>query len=263
MRKGSKYDLLSVDLGWSRKKKDIKRVALAFLDFKNHEIYSIYNPQISIKDFLLFLQNLKPNGTVLLDMPLKGEPEGSFRPVERVMQRLGLPCRPSREALSIGRELLLKIESLGFKAIEIYPYALYKFYCFLPAHILRPSRRHILTEDTLRIDLRVFRRFFPPYKRAKKKGVRNAEAIIRRLLDYLGLKLVMNRDLRLNSNLVRWDIYDSLFGAIAGFLLLEDSSWIRFIKDETGSEILILSDENLGHFIDIHTQKSKNLKKGV
>jgi predicted nuclease with RNAse H fold len=263
LRKESKYDLLSVDLGWSRKKRDLRRVALAFLDFKNHEIYSTYKHQISIKDFLLLLQNLKPNGAVLLDMPLKGEPEGSFRPVERVMQRLGLPCRPSREALSIGKELLLKIESLGFKAIEIYPYAFYKFYCFLPARILRPSRRHTLTENTLRIDPRVFRRFFPPYKRAKKKGVRNAKAIIMRLLDYLGLKLVMDRESGLNSDLVKWDIYDSLFGVIAGFLLLENSSWVRFIKDETGSEILILSDKNLGHFIDIHTQKSKNLKKGV
>lgn len=241
------YDLLSVNLGWVKtqeggKCKDLTRVALSFLDFKNREILCAYKPHLSLKEFLLYLHHLKIKSTVLLDIPLKGKTNGFFRPIERVMQRIGIPCRPSKNALIKGRRLLLKIKALGFKAIEIYPYEFYKFFYLLPQENLDSSRKP-------QIDPLVFRRSFPPYKRAGEKGLKNAEKIIKQLLDFLRLKLIPPLLKGDEGGLqMKWDIYDSLFGVIAGYLLLKHSPWIKIIKDKTGSEILILSDVNLGHF---------------
>ncbi|MEW6003389.1 MAG: hypothetical protein AB1638_12200, partial [Nitrospirota bacterium] len=175
------YNLLSIDLGWSGK--NLRRLALSFLDFKNKKIFCIYKLHLSLTEFLSLLRDLKPEGTVLLDIPLKGKVHGFFRPVERAMQRAGLPCRPSKNALVKGRRLLSEIEALGFRAIEIYPYEFYKFYCLLPAENIDFSRE-------LSIDPFVFRKFFPPYKRAGEKGLKNAEKVIKQFLNFLKLKLI-------------------------------------------------------------------------
>lgn len=252
-----RYDLLSVDLGWSGK--NLRRLALSFLDFKNKKIYSIYKPWVSLTEFLLFTkENLKPKATILLDIPLKGRSHGFFRPVERAMQRAGLPCRPSKNALVKGKKLLLEIEALGFRAIEIYPYEFYKFYCLLPAEKIDFSRE-------LSIDPFVFRKFFPPYKRDKKNGIKNAEKIIKQLLNFFNLKLSLptppfnpplrNRGYREERwRKICWDIYDSIFGAIAGYLLLNRSPWAKFVRDKTGPEILVLSDTNLKNLLESYTE---------
>lgn len=275
-----KYDLLSVDLGWvnpvrrcegggsngvksheGENFKNLTRVALSFLDFKNREILCIYKPHLSCAEFLFHLRYLKAKSTILLDIPLKGKTDGFFRPVERLMQRIGLPCRPSKEALVKGKKFLSKIEALGFKAIEIYPYGFYKFYCLLSTENSDPSWRRVSMRQSCRlvptrrpnIDSVVFRRFFPPYKSAGEKGLKNAEKIIKQFLELLKLKLVRDRKLKFKNYMMKWDIYDSLFGVIAGYLLLKHSPWIKIIRDKTGSEILILADGNIGHFFDIHT----------
>jgi len=239
------YDLLSVDLGWSEK--DLRRVALSFLDFKNKKIFCTYKPHFSLKGFLSMIEdNLKPRGVILLDIPLKGKAHGFFRPVERTMQRIGLPCRPSKEALTKGRKLSSKIETLGFKAIEIYPYGFYKFYCML-------LRENLESSKTFHINPVVFRRFFLPYKRAGEKGLKNAEKVIKQFLNFLKLKLIMDKNLKFKSHGMRWDVYDSIFGAIAGYLLLKHSPWVKIIRDNTGSEIFMLADVNLEHSFNIQT----------
>jgi hypothetical protein len=236
------YDLLSVDLGWTGK--DLRRVALSFLDSKNKKIFCIYKPRLVLKEFLSLIEgNLKPKSLILLDLPLKGRCEGYFRPVERAMQRIGLPCRPSKEALMKGKKLLSKIEALGFKAIEIYPYGFYKFYCMLLSCHAEPCPEPVSWIGSASIDLSLFRRFFPPYKRTGERGLKNAEKVIKELLDFLKLKLIPPcppLTKRRWGNLgKRWDIYDSVFGAIAGYLFLKHSPWVKIIRDKTGSEILI------------------------
>lgn len=242
-----KYDLLSVDFGWSEgQRKDLRRIALSFLDLRNREIYCTYRPNLSIKEFLSLLKNnLKIKGIVLLDIPLKGKSEGFFRPVERVMQRVGIPCRPSRDALIRGKGLLSRIEPLGFKVIEIYPFEFYKFFCLLPFRKSNFLRK-------IYIEPMVFKKFFPPYKRSGEEGLKNAKKIIKQLLSFLRLRLINEHELWDRKGRIRWDIYDSLFGVIAGYLLLRHSPWVKFIRDNTGSEILLLSDVNLGDLFDLY-----------
>lgn len=191
----------------------------------------------------MFLKDLRPKGTILLDIPLKGKVEGFFRPLERAMQRVGIPCRPSKNALMKGRRLSSMIEEMGFKAIEIYPYEFYKFYCLLIESPM-PSRGFI--------DTAFFRRFFPPYKRNAEKGIKNAERVIKRLLSLLNLDLVKERITKTRPYTLKWDIYDSIFGAIAGYFLLKGSPWSGLMRDETGSEILLLSDENLRNLLEAY-----------
>ncbi len=243
--KNSRYDLLSVDLGWSEgleDKKDLSRIALSFLNTKKREIFCTSKPYLCIEEFLSLLRNLKTKGIVLLDLPLKGKTDGFFRPVERVMQHAGIPCRPSKNVLVRGKRLSSKIESLGFKTIEIYPFEIYKFLSLIP--IKKPDYK-----KEIRIEPKTFKRFFPSYKRAGEKGLKDAEKIVKRFLKFLNLKLIKDRNLILKNQNIKWDIYDSLFGAITGFLLLMNSPWAKLVKDKTGTEILLLVDENLRDFL--------------
>lgn len=244
------YDLVSVDLGWS-KGQCLRRVALSFLDFKNKKIFSTYKHRLSVEEFSSLLKCLKPEGIVLLDIPLKGRVRGFFRPLERAMQKVGLPCRPSKNALIKGRRLLSIIQTLGFKAIEIYPYEFYKFYCLL---VERSEPLRGLSERRF-IDPAVFRRFFPPYKRRAEEGIKNAknaEKVIKKLMCLLNLNLTGDWLVRDENFRIQWDIYEAVFGAIAGYLLLKGSPWARFVRDKTGSEILILSDANLKNLLDLY-----------
>jgi len=246
------FDLLSVDLGWSEirsRRKGLKKVALSFLNFKNKEIYCIYRTHLNIQDFLSILKNnLKIKATVLVDIPLKGKPKGFFRPAERAMQCVGIPCRPSKDALVMGRKLLSKIEPLGYKVVEIYPFEFYKFFSLLPPEEL------ISSKDSY-IDPMVFKKSFPPYKRAGERGLKNVKKVVMGLLDIMGLRIINNYESEFIKNRMIWDIYDSLFGAIAGYLLFKHSPWIKFIRDRTGTEILLLLDDNLKCLVDLHISK--------
>jgi hypothetical protein len=202
-----------------------------------NEIHCTFKPYLGIKEFLSLLQYLKPDGKVILDIPLKGRVRGFFRPVERAMQRAGIPCRPSRDALVKGKLLSSKIESLGFRTIEMYPFEFYKFF-----NLVLPEKFDI--KRVIHIQSETFRKSFPPYKRAGRKGIKNAERIIQMVSDFLGLRLVISKDAIKKQN-IKWDIYDSIFGAFAGYLLCVKSPWARIFKDETGAEILLLCDDNL------------------
>ncbi len=216
---------------------------MSFLDLKDGKISCIYKPNLYIHNFFSVLQNLKSKAVVLLDLPLKGKTDGFFRPVERVMQHAGIPCRPSKNVLSQGKILSLKIEALGFKTIEIYPFEIYKFLGLMP--IIKPDYK-----KQIRIEPQIFKKFFPSYKKAGEKGLNDAERIVKRFLKLLNLKLIEDRNLILKSKNKKWDVIDSLFGIIAGYLLLKKSPWAKLVKDKTGSEVLLLADENLREFFD-------------
>jgi hypothetical protein len=242
----SKYDLLSVDLGWSIGKsggQDIKRAALSFLNLKRREIFCTYKPHLGFNEFLTRMENLKDKSSVLLDIPIKGKAVGFFRPAERIMQRTGIPCRPSKNALARGKKLSSEIEPLGFKTLEIYPFEYYKFLSVISVE--RPD-----IKKGIHIDSGTFRRFFPPYKRTGEEGLKSADKIIKKFLKLLNLNLINDRNLALKNQNTKWDIFDSLFGAIAGYLWLKQSPWVKVVKDKTGSEILLLVDKNLGDFFE-------------
>ena len=203
----------------------------------------------------------KTDALVLLDIPIYGLDRlvnRGFRRIDRALQCVGIPLRPSTGARTLGWELMRRMVAeagvVTERVREIYPYAVYKVLDYLR------HRRHLgslAREQVGPLLNRDFLSHWPlPYKRSSWRGTRRQgmEALYR---------VLTQPDLRLDFwpplpspegqkyGLKRTgDIYDAALGAVLGLHLLREDGWAVVKGDEEHGDMALLADSWLAGRID-------------
>ncbi len=209
------------------------------------------------------------DAVILLDIPIHGLDKlqsSHFRPVDKALQSVGIPLRPSTGAQRLGLELKCRIATeagvppRGIR--EIYPYAVYKWLAYVRARDALPLLAHPHAKPLLRED---FPRFFPlPYKRNSRRGTRREgmEALHSLLTDAdLGLRFetpLPAPDSGVYSLKRLSDVYDAVLGAVLGLHLLRNNEWAVVRGDQECGDMALLADTWLAARIDGFLRTHRN-----
>ena len=245
--------VIAVDLNW----KPQGEAAVVEVDTHGTATWGFY----TFPEELVEYAATTPDSLVLLDIPIHGLDalhDHHFRPVDKALQSVGIPLRPSTSAGRLGIQLARRITSEAgvpsARVREIYPYAVYKVLHYLREHgalkfLARPGATPLLDRD--------FGAHWPlPYKRNSKRGTRRQG--MRELYTLLtdgdiGLRFqtpLPTPDGGAYSQKRLTDVYDAALGAVLGLHLLRADGWAVVKGDTKSGDLALLADTWLAERID-------------
>jgi predicted nuclease with RNAse H fold len=236
---------ISVDLNW----KPEGEAAVVEVDGEGRATWGFYTFPEELVDYTAKL----PDSLVLLDIPIYGLDalgDSHFRPVDKALQSVGIPLRPSTSAGRLGIRLARRITSeAGVPASrvrEIYPYAVYKWLAYLRDRGSLTSLTSHIAIPLLQNDFKIY---WPlPYKRNSKRGTRRQgmEELYALLIDPdIGLQFqtpLPPPDGGAYSQKRLTDIYDAALGAVLGLHLLRADGWAVVLGDTESGDLALLAD---------------------